>query len=50
MVPVIVGALGSVTHNFKRFMGQIRIELEIDFRRKTTLLGTAMILIRVLEY
>ena len=31
MVPVIIGALGSVTNNFKTFMGQIGIELEIHF-------------------
>ena len=50
VVPVIVGALGSVTHNFKKFMDQIGIELEIHFAQKTTLLGTARILRRVLEY
>ena len=50
VVPVIVGALGSVTHNFKKFMEQIGIELEIHFAQNTTILGTARILRRVLEY
>ena len=50
VVPIIIGVLGSVTHKFKNFMGQIGIELEIHFVQKTTLLGTARILRRVLEY
>ena len=50
MVPVIEGALGSVRHNFHRFMEQIRIELDVHFTQKTTLVGTARILWRVLEY
>ena len=50
VVPVIVGALRSVTHNFKKFRKQIVIELEIHFVQKPTLLGTARILRRVLEY
>ena len=34
VVPDIVGALGSVTHNFKKFMEQIGIESEIHFAPK----------------
>ena len=34
VVPVIIGALGSVTHNFKKSMGQIGIELEIQILQK----------------
>ena len=36
MVPVIVRALGNVTHNFQKFMEQLGIELEIHFVQKST--------------
>ena len=50
VVTIIVGVLESVTHNFKKFMEQLGIELETHFVQKSTLLGTAKILRRVLQY
>ena len=50
IVPVIVGALGSVTKNFEMYMEMIGIKLDTHTVQKTTLLGTARILRKVLEY
>ena len=49
VVPIIVGALGSVTINFENWMEKIGIRNETFSAQKTTLLGTARILRKVLQ-
>ena len=50
VMPVAVGALGSASKNFSKYMEKIGIELEVGEAQKTTLLGAARILRKVLEY
>ena len=51
VVPVVIGALGSVTKGFDRCIEKLRIPLNVGVMQKTALLGTARILImrKVLE-
>ena len=51
VVPIIVGALGSVTTNFENWMEKIGINIETctHSAQKTTLLGTARILRKMLQ-
>ena len=51
VVPVVIGALGSVTKGFDRWIGKLGIPLNVGvMQKKTALLGTARILRKVLEY
>ena len=49
VVPVVAGALGSVTKDFERWIGKLGIAYNIGVMQKTALLGTARILRKVLE-
>ena len=49
VVPVVIGALGSVTKDFERWIRKLRIAYNIGVMQKTALLGTARILRKVLE-
>ena len=49
IVPVVIGALGSVSIEFDRWMGKLGITCNDGVRQKTALLGTARILRKVLE-
>ena len=49
VVPVVIGALGSVTKGFDRWIEKLRIPLNVGVMQKTALLGTAGILRKVLE-
>ena len=49
VVPVVVGALGSVTKEFDRWMEKLEVPFDIGAVQKTALLGTARILRMVLE-
>ena len=49
MIPVVLGALGSVTKNFEKYVDKIGIKIDLHNVQKTTLLGTARILRKVLE-
>ena len=49
VVPVAIGALGSVTKGFDRWIGKLRIPFNVGVMQKTALLGTARILRKVLE-
>ena len=49
MIPAVLGALGSVTKNFEKYVGEIGIKIDLHTVQKTTLLGTAWILRKVLE-
>ena len=50
VVPVIVGALGSITKKLDEWVEKLDITVNIALLQKTTLLGTARILRKVLEY
>ena len=49
IVPVVIGAPGSVSTEFDRWMGKLGITCNVGVMQKTTLLGTARILRKVLE-
>ena len=49
IVPEVVGALGSVSTEFDRWMGKLGITCNVGIMQKTALLGTARILRKVLE-
>ena len=46
---IVVGSLGSVTKNLDKWLGKLNVKISISLLQKTTLLGTARILRRVLE-
>ena len=49
IVPVVVGALGSVTKRLRDFIKKLDITIQTRFLQKTALLGTARILRKVLD-
>ena len=49
VVPVVIGALGSVTKDFERWIRKLEIAYNIGVMQKTALLGTARILRKMLE-
>ena len=49
IVPVVIGALGSVYTEFDWWMGRLGIKCNVGVMQKTALLGTARILRKVLE-
>ena len=49
VIPVVLGAFGSVVKNFEKYADQIKIKVDLHTIQKTTLLGTTRILIKVLE-
>ena len=49
IVPVVIGALGSVSTEFDRWMGKLGITCNVGIMQKTALLGTARILRKLLE-
>ena len=49
IVPVVIGALGSVSAEFNRWMGKLGIICNVGVIQKTALFGTARILRKILE-
>ena len=49
VVPIVVGALGAVTSNFQKHLDSVSCKLKVSNIQKTTLLGSAHILRKVLE-
>ena len=49
VVPVIIGALGSIPHKLTHFLDQLNIKYDIGIMQKTAVLGTAHILRMVLS-
>ena len=49
IIPLVVGSLGTITKQFGNGLKEIGITAEIGQVQKTTLLGTARILKKVLE-
>lgn len=50
VVPVVVGALGSVTKKLEKWIEKLGIRIRIGQLKKTTLLGIARILRKVLGF
>ena len=49
VIPVVIGALGAVSVNFKEYMKRISVNVKLEVIQKTALLGTAKILRKVLS-
>ena len=49
MIPIVVGSLGSVTKNLAKLLVKLNVKISISLLQKTTQLGTARILRKVLE-
>ena len=49
VVPVVIGALGSVSKGFDKWIGKLDTQCNFVDMQKTALLGTARILRKVLE-
>ena len=49
VVPVVIGALGSVTKEFDRWIKKLGTTFNVGVVQKTALLGTARTLRKVLE-
>ena len=48
MIPVIIGATGTISKSFRKYVSNIPRKLEVKELQKTTILGTAHILRKVL--
>ena len=48
-VPVVIGALGSGTKGFDRWIEKLGMPFNVGVLKKTALLGTARLLRKVLE-
>ena len=49
VVPVVIGALGAVSVNFKEYMNRAGVNVRLEVIQKTALLGTAKILKKLLS-
>ena len=49
VVPIVIGALGTITPNFRRYLDSVSCKLRVSNLQKTALLGSAHILRKVLE-
>ena len=49
MVPVVVGAIGTIPKRFSSYFGLLGINLSMETLQKAAILGTARILRKVLE-
>ena len=48
MIPIVVGALGTITAEFEKYIESLGIEIRIEDVLKPVLLGTAGIMQKVL--
>ena len=49
VVPIVTGALGSVTKEFDKWIAKLETACKVGVMQKTALLGTARILRKVLQ-
>ena len=49
IIPIIIGALGSVTKRFKSYLEQLKCDVQLEYVQRTCLLGSARILRKVLD-
>jgi hypothetical protein len=48
MIPVIIGATGTTSNSFRKYMSNMPVKHEIEELQKTAILGKAHILLKVL--
>ena len=49
VIPIVLGALGTVTRNLSNYIKEIGVNTQIKLIQKSVLLGTARVLRKVLE-
>ena len=49
VIPIVVGALGTITAKFEKYIESFGIEIRIEYVQKSALLGTARIIRKVLS-
>ena len=49
VIPVVIGALGTVTKHFEKWIEKLDLDLTIEALQKACLLGTARIIRKVLD-
>ena len=49
VIPIVVGALGTITTKFEKYIESLGIEIRIEHVQKSALLGTARIIRKVLS-
>ena len=47
MIPIVVGALGTITTMFKKYIESLQIKIRIELVQKSASLGTARIITKV---
>ena len=46
--PVVIEALGAVSHMFKKYTGKLKVIIGLEVIQKTALVGTALLLRKIL--
>ena len=49
IIPVVIGALGTVTKDFEKWLEKLDLDLKIEALKKACLLGTAKVIQKVLD-
>ena len=49
VIPIVLGALGTVTRSLSNYIKEIGVKTQIKLIQKSVLLGTARVLRKVLE-
>ena len=49
VIPIVVGALGTITTKFEKYIKSLGIDIRIEHVQKSALLGTARIIRKVLS-
>ena len=49
VLPIVIGALGTVTNDLRKNLDKVDLHLGVDGLQKTCLLGTARIIRKVLD-
>ena len=49
VIPVVIGALGTVTKNFDKWLERLELDLTVEMLQRQCLLGTARIIRKVLD-
>ena len=50
VIPIVVGALGTITTKFEKYIKSLGIDIRIEHVQKSALLGTARIIRKVLSF
>ena len=49
VIPIVAGALGTITTTFEKYIERLEIEIRLEHVQKSALLGTARIIRKVLS-